>query len=161
MFPCFSWMWVVWTFPLVVAFLFFVLFCFRCFGFVLCSSSSAFKRWCGHVSFGGGCSWWTGQWFEVPPWVPAACPGSQPQMATGVFFLSAWVGQCLQDVLWVLKTSSTRALIGGPEYTVGYYSLWVCDSLRRRLFCFVFGLFPSFATTTELRIWIPPRWPCG
>ena len=27
-----------------------------------------------------------GSSFEVPPWIPTACPGSQPQMATGVFF---------------------------------------------------------------------------
>ena len=27
-----------------------------------------------------------GSGFEVPPWIPTSCPGSQPQMATGVFF---------------------------------------------------------------------------
>ena len=50
------------------------------------SSSSSFKCWCGRVRFGDGCSWWTGQWSEVPPWIPTACPGSQHQMATAVFF---------------------------------------------------------------------------
>ena len=29
---------------------------------------------------------------EVPPWVPTACPGSQPQMVTGVFSVEC-VGQ--------------------------------------------------------------------
>ena len=27
-----------------------------------------------------------GQWFEVTPWIPTACPGSQLQMATSVLF---------------------------------------------------------------------------
>ena len=51
--------------------------------------------------------------FDVPPWVPTACPGSQPQMATGVFFRVCGLDWTVlqPDVFWVLNTSCTWALI--------------------------------------------------
>ena len=51
--------------------------------------------------------------FDVPPWVPTVCPGSQLQMAIGVFFRVCGLDWTVlqPDVFWVLNTSCTWALI--------------------------------------------------
>ena len=44
---------------------------------------------------------------EVPPWIPTDCPGCQPQMVAWVFFPECVSWTVLQNVFWVLDTSST------------------------------------------------------
>ena len=49
--------------------------------------------------------------FGIPPWIPTACPGSQPHMATGVFFRVCGLDSLADCVLGLGHVSQPWALI--------------------------------------------------